>query len=223
MDSKKDTVKAVIFDMDGLMFNTEYLAVRTWQTAASQMGYQIPDELFVACTGLNRAATKEKVLRELGEHLDYDKTEEIHHRLFQDHIEKFGVEKKQGLVYLLRFLKECQVKTAVATSTGKNSAESLLKKAEVYEFFDRFVFGDMVQKSKPEPDIFLKAAELLGVAPQDCMVLEDSYNGIKAAHAAGMKPVMIPDLLPVTEEIKPLLYKNFETLEEVVPLLQEML
>ena len=110
----------------------------------------------------------------------------------------------------------------MATSTARDSALKLLDKAGIAPYLTAMVFGDMVERSKPEPDIFLRAAELLGAPPRCCMVLEDSPNGIRAAHRAGMLPVMVPDLVQPDQELQKLLYRRLERLDQAINIIDEM-
>ena len=119
----------------------------------------------------------------------------------------------------MKFLEENDVKKVVATSTARKKAEFMLENAGILDRFDFLVCGDEVKKGKPNPEIFLKAAEIAGVDPKNCMVLEDSHNGLRAANSAGMLPVMIPDLLEINEEIEKIVFKNLKTLDNVIEIL----
>ena len=129
---------------------------------------------------------------------------------------------KPGLRALLSWLRDSAVKTAIATSSERRFVDFYMAHADLEHPFDAIVTGDQVARSKPEPDIFLRAAAELGVSPADCVALEDSYNGIKAAHAAGMRPVMVPDLLPPTPEVERLLYRRVDSLNDVIPILEAL-
>ncbi len=127
---------------------------------------------------------------------------------------------KDGLLELLSLLDRLKIKKAIATSTHNNYAKMYLEKANVLDFFDTIVTGEMVTRSKPYPDIYLYAAELLKAKPSECMVLEDSIYGIQAAFAAGMKPVMIPDLVLPDQQIEAMLFRKCYSLFDVMHLLQ---
>ena len=111
---------------------------------------------------------------------------------------------KPGAREILTFLKEQNRKTAIASSSEKRVVADLLSAADLLQFFDEIISGDMVERSKPEPDIFLKACRVLGTAPERTYAVEDSYNGIRAAHRAGLRPIMVPDMLPATDEMRSL-------------------
>ena len=135
-------------------------------------------------------------------------------------IGKNGVPVKPGLMELLRFLKRDGCRTAVATSTSRKHAADYLERTGAAPYFDRAVYGDMVEKSKPDPEIYLKAAAMLGAAPEDCMALEDSPNGIRSAHAAGMRTVMVPDLFEPDAELQRMISACVPTLSDVIGLLR---
>ena len=128
---------------------------------------------------------------------------------------------KPGVKELLTYLKSAGVKIAIASSTKKSGVARELKQAGFLEYFDELVCGDMVEKSKPNPDIFLKAAQCLGEEPENCIVIEDSFNGIRAAHAANMFAIMVPDILPPDEEMKEKASLILDSLNDVLSYLKE--
>lgn len=213
-------IKAVIFDMDGLMFDTEKLAKDGYEYAGKIMGFKVPEEVYYKVIGLNVENTKRVFKEYLGEDFDYDKSREIRIAYADDYFKKNGVPVKEGLYDLLSFLKSNGIKTAVATSTVEQRAKARLIEANVYDDFEAAVYGDMVKRGKPEPDIFLKAAELIEVDVKDCIVLEDSKNGIIAAYRGGFKAVMIPDLIMPDSEIEKMLYAKLESLKDVIDLVK---
>lgn len=127
---------------------------------------------------------------------------------------------KRGLPELLDYLKENRYQTAVASSSSRATVEDYLRRAKMEGIFSTLICGDMVTRSKPEPDIFLKAAEELGAAPADCLILEDSPNGIRAAHAAGMRVIMVPDLIEPTADLRAMASKVCESLHDVILFLE---
>ena len=122
---------------------------------------------------------------------------------------------KPGVRELLSFLKENNVKTALASSTKVETVTNQLRDAKILDYFDVVIGGDMVKNSKPNPEIFLKAAEKLGIDPKEAYIIEDSFNGIKAAHSAKAMPIMVPDMLEPDEEISSLCHKIFKDLIQV--------
>lgn len=128
---------------------------------------------------------------------------------------------KKGLYVLLDYLKENGYRLAVASSSSRWEVEHHLKDAGVFEYFQAVICGDMVTNSKPEPEIFLKACESLGVQPSEALALEDSQNGLLAAHRAGMRVIMVPDLWEANEEVKSFLWTMCEDLEQVKEFLEK--
>ena len=121
----------------------------------------------------------------------------------------------------MEYLKQSGMKTAVATSTARARAEKLLNLSGAMPYFDFVICGDMVHRGKPDPDIYLQAAKALKLSPQECIGLEDSRNGIFSVYNAGMKAVMIPDLIQPDKEMQAVIYREFEDLSRVIALVEE--
>jgi HAD superfamily hydrolase (TIGR01509 family) len=212
-------IKGVIFDMDGLMFDTERLSLEGWRLVGRTFGYTGIDEFLYHIRGLSRARIGEIFHERYGADQDYQAALKIRLDYMYGEIEKHGVPIKPGLVELLKHLKEKGIPAALATSSDYSKASSFLDSAGVSDYFSAYVCGDMVEQSKPNPDIFLKAAKVLGQKPEDCLVLEDSPNGIRAGIAAGCHVIAIPDLSPVDDELLSQIDGKFETLHEVIDFL----
>lgn len=212
-------IKGVIFDMDGLMLDTETLYQRFWCEAAHFYGYPMKPEHPVMIRSLARplAATKLKEL--VCEDFDYNKVRNKRLELMNAYIEENGLEKKKGLDELLVYLQEHHYKCAVATATSYDRTERYLIQLDLMKYFDAIVCPPMIQNGKPDPEIYLTAAEKLQLPPEQCLALEDSPNGILSAYRAGCKPVMVPDLAPPDEATKEMLYACVDNLANVIPLL----
>lgn len=215
-------IKGVVFDMDGLMIDTERLTYKLYKSVMADMGYDLTLDIFKRTIGLRSADTKLLYKQLFGENLDFDSIKASVLKNFREHTENNGVPIKDGLFELLDYLKSNGIKAAVATSTSGQTAGRLLSLAGIAPYMTAFVFGDMIANGKPAPDIFLKACELLGEQPQFCIGLEDSYNGLKAVHSANMIPVMVPDMLEPTPETEKLIYKKVKNLSEVIDIIKAM-
>lgn len=215
-------IKGAVFDMDGLMFDTERLVYRIWQRTMDENGYNYSFDIYKKTVGKRTAEVKVFYKELYGESFDYQELREKANVYFYEYIEKEGVPVKKGLLNILKYLKSKEMKISLATSTGSKTALDLLDKAEVTRYFDKFVCGNMVKNGKPHPETFLTAARELSLKPEDCIALEDSINGIKSAYNAHMKPIMIPDLLEPTEEIKPMIFALCKDLDEVIPVIEKM-
>ena len=205
-------LKGAIFDMDGLMIDTEKLYLKFWIQSAKDFGYDMKPEHVYAIRSMARKFSIPTLKGFLGEDCP---TEEIRaHRteLMAEYINEHGLEVKKGLFELLYYLKGREIKMAVATATPRSRTTEYLEKIGAAKFFSAVICGDMVETGKPAPDIYLTAARELGLPPEECAAFEDSPNGIKAAHAAGCHAIMIPDMTQPDDEIKPLLSAVYENL-----------
>ena len=218
---KDSIITAILFDMDGLVLDTEKLYTRFWQEAANAMGYPMTKEQALGMRSLNRGAGLAKMQSYFGDSVDYDAIRGKRIEMMDAFVEKEGVTLKPGIHELLDYLKRNNIKTAIATSSPIERTILYLTSVGLQNSFDELVSGYMVEKGKPEPDIYLYAAEKLGVKPCNCMVLEDSPAGILAAHRAGCLPVMIPDQDEPDTETRKLLYAKAESLSAVISLLEE--
>ena len=199
---KKTGYDAVVFDMDGVIFDSERAVMQCWKELADK--YQIPDieKAVLSCTGTTMKRTREIMLEIYGEDFPYDIYAKESSAIYHSRYDGGRLPMKPGVVELLTFLKEDGKKIALASSTRRQTVTNQLKDAGILNFFDNVICGDMVEHSKPAPDIFLKACAELGVAPERAYAIEDSYNGIRAAHAGHLLPIMVPDLLPANEEMQ---------------------
>ena len=194
-------LKAVIFDVDGTLLDTERIYMQAWKDAAAELGYVITDELLRKTRAINVKDAAKIFEADIGNGFSYDKTRAVRVRIAEEIIKRESPILKPGVTELLDWLTERSIRLSVASSTHLKGTKEHLDESKILDRFEVVVGGDMVTKGKPNPDIFLKAAELLGLEPSECIVVEDSPAGIRAAVAAGMKAVLVPDQAAITQEI----------------------
>ncbi|MDD3705432.1 MAG: beta-phosphoglucomutase [Clostridiaceae bacterium] len=190
-------IKAVIFDMDGVLTETSHQHFLAWNRLAEELGYILPLEVKDAVRGISRLASLDIVLKAVNADKRFTESEklvlaEIKNIYYIESIKRFTAEDLSGGAReLLELLKENGLKIALA-SASKNS-KFLLRAMEIKQYFDIVVDPAVIQKGKPAPDIFLKAAELLNIAPEDCIGIEDAYAGIESIQRAGMTALGVGD------------------------------
>ena len=205
----------IVFDMDGVLFDTQRIYYRTWFDVADRLGLSDITEPAKACIGTNRNYQYDVLKKYYGEYFPLQEFYSINDRLYTEYVEANGVPLKEGTIEILEFLKADNAKVAIASSSRKQMIENHLSRHNMIGYFDEIVGGDMVEHSKPSPDIYLKACQVLGFDPSDCYAVEDSYNGLRAAYSAGLKPVMVPDMQPYNEEIAKIVFKKFDSLTDL--------
>lgn len=185
---------AVILDMDGLMLETESIYKLAWQSAATELGFDLDDDYYLTLVGQTNPACEAAVVNRFGDHFPMNDFRDRWSRLWRTIVETSGIPTKPGLTELLTFLRESQIPTAVATSSDRDYTGLSLRAAKLESWFHIVITGDQVVNGKPAPDIYIEAARRLGVAAVNCVALEDSDAGVLSASAAGMITVMVPDL-----------------------------
>ncbi|BEU02040.1 phosphatase [Agarivorans sp. OAG1] len=207
---------AAVFDMDGLLLDSEQVSYDTFSHACSELGLAFKEQVYLSCIGTNAEQIKKTICEGYGEGLDYPRLRDCwldkYHALAVDQ----ALPIKQGVVDLLQWLTSQGVPLAVATSSGKPTAEAKLGNADLLHFFESVSTGCQVNNSKPHPEIFLKAAKSLNIDASKCLAFEDSENGVRAAVAAGMQVYQIPDLIQPSDELKRLGHKVRDSLSEVL-------
>ena len=215
-------VQAVIFDMDGVIFDSERAVFNGWLELSEKYGFADLEIPYRQCIGVNAARSREIFLAFYGRDFPYDayarEQSENYHRKYDGG----RLPLKPGVRELLEDLKARGLYVAIASSTRTPVVESQIRDAGLAGYFHRIVGGDQVTRSKPEPDIFLRALEGTGLLPGNSVVIEDSFNGVRAASRAGMIPVMVPDLLQPEEEIRSLARAVLPDLTAVPGFLDEL-
>ncbi len=214
-------IKAVIFDMDGLILDTEKHLVKYWCQAANEAGFPMQREHALNIRSLARKYAIPYLQGEFGEEFDYVKIRSRRMELMSEELKKSGLEVKRGARELLEFLKQHKIPAAVATATDFQRTKDYLTQVGLFGYFDRIVCATMVENGKPKPDIYLYAAQQLGLPAQQCMALEDSPNGVRSASAAGCMTVMVPDLTQPDDELTKLIYAKADTLADVQQIILE--
>ncbi len=228
---KKMKISAIIFDMDGLMLDTEGMARKAWVRSLDELGYDFPEYIYRNIVGITVSDAERYLYEKLGKDFPFEEAYRRRQRYVLETIQEQGIPLKPGLWELLEaldgnnqrqqvdLLKEDPaaenkpptnhrwLKAVASSSSGETVRRNLKAAGLEAERFDAIVGGEDVRKGKPAPDIYLLACRKLGVEASECLALEDSNPGIKAAYAAGMIPVMIPDLIPPDEEAKAMAYR----------------
>ncbi len=214
-------MKAVVFDMDGVLFDTEIVCMKAWMAVAEKNGMPDMEEVFPKCIGLNSNDSRQIVMAAYGEDFDYPRFRQEAADWFQTYMKENGLPVKPGAPELLGWLKDAGCAVGLASSTRSSSVFSHLEQSGFREYFRTVVTGDMVEHSKPRPDIYLLACRELGVEPEQAYAIEDSPNGIRSAHAAGMRPIMVPDMIAPDMEMRRLSFLIRKDLFEVMEYLRK--
>ncbi len=212
-------VRAVVFDMDGLLVDSETVIFRAMERASSDIGRKMPFAVFQQMVGLQDADSDRIVAAHFGEGFDLQAWSDAVRAHALEEMEA-GVALKAGVEEILEFLAVAKIPCAIATSSGRKAVERSLGRRGLTARFGAIISRELQTKGKPHPQPFLKAAEALGIDPTDCLALEDSHNGVRAASAAGMMTIMVPDMLDPTEEMETLTIRIAHDLHEVRELLE---
>ena len=215
-------VSGIIFDMDGVLIDSERQSNEGWLWAAGQLGVDMPMWLIDSFKG----APAELCCKFFDDYykgvIDYWEAKELRTQHVYKIWETEGIPVKKGVKDIFEYIRNNGLKCAVATSTRRESAEKTLHEIGVWDYLDAVVYGDEVERGKPEPDIFLRAAKAIGVNPSEAVVVEDSINGIKAGYAAGMRVVHIPDTIAIDDDIRKLTYMVCDDLNGLIDVVESI-
>lgn len=224
MDGQKiKRLQAVVFDMDGLMFDSERYVQKSWDIAGKILGYGPLGHNIVNTLGTNRTNREIYFKEHYGQDFPFEKFLDTYRNAYWEMSKEKGVPAKEGLHELLEVLKKHHIKMGVATSSSEEHAFGNLKREGIENYFQAVITGNMIEHGKPEPDIYIEACQRLHVKPEQAIALEDAVNGIRAAHRAGMMPVMIPDMIKDTSQVDEILFAVYESLLDFAKKLYEIL
>lgn len=209
-------LEAIIFDMDGLMLDTERLAIASLKKAGQSVGINFPEALLIDLIGLNEQSANLLIEERLGRPIPRKALSEAFYEDYAKTIEIQGIPLKEGLLELLALLEQNGIRRAVATSTKTDLALKKLESVGIASRFELIVGGDKVQNGKPAPDPYLKAANELGVPVTYCLALEDSNNGAMSAYSADIPVIVIPDIKPPSYKIQEMALTICSSLHEVI-------
>lgn len=198
----ENRIQGVIFDMDGVLFDTEVLYERFWCEAARRFGFHMTPEHVAAIRSTDSHLAAQITKRLLGNDFDYAAVRNLRKKLMQDYIEKNGITVKPGVRETLQYFRAAGYKIALATTSNQGRAERYLALTGLRQYFDVLICGDMISRGKPDPMIYETAAQALSLRPEQCMAFEDSYNGVRSAFTAGCKVCMVPDRDMPDEEMR---------------------
>lgn len=216
-----NNIKAVIFDMDGVLFDTERVYLESWIKVFKEYGYTMTKEMYIPLMGTGRKNVKEVFKKTFGDNIPIEEMYVKKDELLFKAIDNNEVPLKLGAIDILCYLKEEGYKIALATSAKRDRVTKQIQANNMNNMFNAIVCGDDVVNSKPDPEIFLKAAKKLDVNPENCVVIEDSLAGIKGANKGGMKGFHVEDLKKADDEIKTLSTKTFKNLVEIKEYLRD--
>lgn len=213
-------IRGVLFDMDGLVLDSERLYTRFWMEALRLKGYDVTLEQALQLRSLNREAGQAKLEELFGPGISFPEVRALRIRLMDVYIEEHGIAPKPGIRELLAHLKARGIPCAITSSSPMENITRHLSANSLLDSFDKLCSGYQVPNGKPAPDIYLYGARQLGVDPRECLALEDSPAGIESAYRAGCLPVMIPDQDQPGEKTLPLLYAKADSLADVIALIK---
>lgn len=215
-------LKTIIFDKDGTLVDTEPLHLKIWTEVLRERGFPATDDILKLCIGLNYPSMDKLLKGFFGDNFDINE----HYIYVNECVKKYelenGIALKKGFFELSDYIRTTALRTIIATSSMHSEAEFCLSQAGVSDRFDGVVGGDEVINGKPAPDIFLKAAAVMDSEPEECLVFEDSENGVKSALAAGMECVYIPDMREIPSELQKKTIK-LKSLDEAIEIIKRRL
>lgn len=213
--------KGLIMDMDGTLFDTEVLSREAWYAIGKHFNLPMNDAFIFSLIGKTKEDNRSTFDTQMPKHCTYDEAKAFHKQYTDAYVLKHGAPIKEGVVELLEYCKQHQITMVLATSAIKETAYRNLNSANILDYFQYIVTGDDVIKGKPDPEIFLTAQQRLGLKKEECLILEDSPNGILAAYRSGIDVCLIPDILEPTEAMLTQSTYHVSCIKDVIALLEE--
>ncbi len=208
-------IKAVLFDLDGTLIDTEKYYQRVWPMAVAHFGYEMTRQQALQLRSFGRPFAPLKFKEWYGEDFDYPKVREYRKKLFEEVIAAEGLHLKEGALDILKWLKERNILISTATATDEERTTRYLKKVGIFDYFDKICCATQVKEGKPSPDLYIYAAQQVGVPKENCIAVEDAPNGVRSSQAAGIKTIYIPDTNDDSDDIEGLYYKKFRNLYDI--------
>ncbi len=205
----------VIFDLDGTLIDTEKLYRKYWPMALADYGYELSDERALMLRSLGRPFAPAQFKEWYGEDFDYNLVRKRRKEYVEGYIEKNGVELRPGVKEILEYLRDKKITVAIATATDYERTDKYLNMTGIREYFEHIICATMVEHGKPAPDIYEYACSKLNADPSDCFAVEDAPNGVKSAHAAGLKVIFVADQAPADDSIKDMLYADLPIISDI--------
>lgn len=215
-------IKAVLFDMDGTVLDTETVHKIAWDRALTEASVPIAEDTFYSLIGLNVQSTGQYLKEHFG--LEEDAFLQVNSnavRYSYEYIEQKGLSVKKGFHALSDFLLQNGIKSVIVTSSEQEDARANLGKAGILDRFDGIIGGGDVEKGKPSPEPYLKAAALVGLSPSECIAAEDSANGVRSAYNAGITCVYIKDMIDIPQEVQALAAYHEESLDKIIKIIEK--
>lgn len=214
-------LEAVIFDMDGLLINSEQINIDCWKKIIYKEGIDLDIQVIINTTGSSGKEANEYIRKRINKDLPLDELRTKKEKLFIENVKKNGMPLKKGVVELFNYLGQRHINKILVTSTFEEKASFLLKHADIYNYLDLKIFGSNELRSKPYPDLYNKMKILTKLKSEECLVLEDSENGIKAADSANINVIGIPDIIPISHLRLPHLLATKNDLLEVITYIED--
>ena len=213
----------VAFDLDGLMIDSERFYLKLITNYNNQHGHYFTRKFYINnCLGKKRDQITLELSKLWGSSFDFKSYWKDLFVIRNEALKTYKIKKKKGLMKLLKYLKSNNIKTAIVSSSSTEMIKKLLNNSNVsLDYFDKIIGAESVVNIKPSPDLYIRACEMFDINPKEMIAIDDSSIGIEAAYYAGVKPILIPDLIEVSPEVKSIIFAKFNSLDEIIPFLQK--